>query len=282
MKLNLAMTALQVERAREPEIGTESHVYFADENCILLGTLLCTAAAVGAFSSAGGVGIPTGGRDLALRCMSPEVTGNGSSAMTATFNAILDDDAADTVVATFHVPTYTPSTKNIFPMGMATDFTPTTPANAGKKVKTLGTLVSVANMSPGNQFEIITIPNDADFTYIDCTTSKAGQFNYPAIVEIPCGTNPAAYTKLGRGDSNPLSVGFRDRGPLEQLNRFAMRKGTCRIDVVKGGNITSARILYGGWIPRPATSRGDGNDVAEATAEGPYERFLTGYPRVTA
>ena len=107
-------------------------------------------------------------------------------------------------------------------------------------------------------------------------------FPQPKVVKIADNQKEAAFTRVGMMPAEDLTIKFKDRGALEQLNRFAMRKGTCRIDVVKGGNITSARILYAGWIPRPATSRGDGNDVAEATAEGPYERFMTGYPRVTA
>lgn len=281
MRTNLSITSAQVDRAREPEIGVESHVYFAAENCVLLGTLLCTAAAVGAFTSAGGPGIPVAGRDLIVRCESPELRGNGG-AMTVTFNVVLDDDANDTAVATFHIPSYTPSQANLFPIGICSDLIPATPANAAKKIKTLGSLVSVANMTPGNKFEILTTPNDADFTYIDCTSSKGGEFNLPGIVEVPCGTNPAAYTKLGRGESNPLSIGFRDRGPLEQLNRFAMTKGTCRLDVVKGQSVLMQRLLYSGWIPRPATPRGDGNDIVESTAEGPYERHMIGYARVSA
>ena len=280
MKLNLSLTALQVDRAREPEIGSDSQVFFAPENELLIGTIEATAAAVGAYTSAGGQGIPVAGRDLHLRALRP-IAGSGG-AMTVTLNVTLDDDTSDTAVATFHLPTYTAAgSANFFPQGTAADFVPAGAGNSAKKIKAIVGLASVANMVAGNQFEVVSTPNLADFVFIDCTTSKAGQFNYPGIIEIPCGTNPSAYTREGRGESNQLSVGFRDRGVLEQLNRFAGVKGTCRIDVVKGSNILSARIVYGGWIPRPVAPRGDGNDIVEATAAGPYERWSVGYARVS-
>lgn len=281
MKLNIALTADQVERAREPEIGSDSEVHFAPENMLVIGTLEATGAAVGNYTSAGGSGIPAPGRDLILRALGP-VKGASGTAMVVTLNVKMDDDTTDTAVATFHIPTYTAGGLNRFPEGLSADFVPTIVGNAAKKIKSITGLTSITNHTAGNKFEIVTTPNAESFVFIDCCTSKGGGFNYPGVIEIPCGRNPAAYTREGRGESNPLTIGFRDRGVLEQLNVFAMTKGTCWINVKKGGNINSARILYGGWLPRPVSNRGDGDDILEATAEGPYERWAIGYPRVTA
>lgn len=281
MKLNLAITLAQVATARKPEIGVESQVYFAPENCQLLGTLTALTSSTGEYVSAGGAAIPTGGRDLLVRCLSPNLLGVGG-AMAITFNVTLEGDLADTAVATFHLPTWSAAgSLNQFPIGICSDFVPATPANVAKKVTAVGTLVSVANMTPGNKFQIYTTPNLADFVYIDATTSKGGQFNLPGIVEIPDGYNAAGYTKLGRSESNKLAIGFRDRGYLEQLNRFNGCQGTIRMDVVKDGSVLAQRFLYSGYFVRAAAERGDGDDVVEAKSEGPYDQFLIGYPRAS-
>jgi hypothetical protein len=280
MKLNLAMTAAQVPVARKPEIGVESEVYFAPESCQLLGQVRATGAATGEYTSAGGLGIPTTGRDLVLRILSPDCLGNGG-AMAVTFDVTLDDDAVDTAVATFDIPTWSGAgSLNRFPIGICADLKPATPANAAKKIKTIVGLDSMANQTVGNTFQLYTTPNQADFVFIECTTSKGGKYNLPSIVEIACGYNPAAYTKLGVGESNPLSIEFKTRGALEQLNRFNGAQGTIRMDIVKDGVVTSQRDLFSGYFVRTMADRGAGNDEVLATSEGPYDQFLIGYPRV--
>ena len=281
MKFNLSMTAAQVPIARKPEIGVESEVYFAPENCLLLGRVRATGAATAEYVTEGGLGIPTSGRDVAVRVLSPDCIGNGG-AMAITFDVVLDDDAVDTAVATFHLPTWSGAgSLNRFPIGITSDLVPATPANAAKKIKTITGLDSVANMTAGNTFQVYTTPNIGDFVFIECTTSKGGKYNLPSIVEIECGYNPAAYTKLGVGESNPLSIEFKTRGALEQLNRFNGSQGTIRMDIVKDGIVTAQRDLYSGYFVRTMADRGAGNDEVLATSEGPYDQFLIGYPRVS-
>lgn len=279
MKLNLAVTAAQVETARKPEIGLESEVYFAPENCILRGTLTATGATTGTYVSAGGSDIPTAGRDVVVRVLSPKCLGNGG-AMAVTFNVTLEGAIADTAVATFDLPSWSGAGDlNLMPIGVCADLVPATPGNVAKKITAIGTLVSVANMTVGNEFQLYTVPNLADFIKIDATTTKGGSFNLPEPVPIADGRNPAAYVKLGRGTIEKLSVGFRDRGYMEQLNRFNGTQGTCRIDIVKEGFVTAQRLVYSGWFVRCGTDRGDGDDLVEAKAEGSYEQFLIGYMR---
>lgn len=277
MNLNLSLATSTIDIARKPEIGLESEVYFAPENCSLLGTLRTTAAAVGAYVSAGGGQIPTGGRKIHARISSPKALGV-VGAMTITLNVTDEDNAADTAVATFHLPSWSGAgSLNQFPIGITSDFVLVT--SPAKKVKTIVGLASVTNMTAGNQFQIYTTPDDASFVFIEGITSKGGKFNQQSIVEIPDVYNPAAWTKLGRGESNPVAIGFKDRGALEQLNRFNGSQGTLRIDVVKEGSILAQRQLYSGYYVRAMTERGDGDDVVMATSEGPYEQFLIGYPR---
>ena len=372
MHFNLSLTPSQIPVARKPELGVESKVYFAPERGVLLGTVLATAAALAEYSSAGGLGIPTGGRDLCVRVDSANLVGTGtavaqvetataagtvttggnatvtvtsalvtgsplavsvpvtlndtaaqwaakvraaladnaaiaahftvggtttaiiltaivaaandatlniaiangtcagitnaatsahtttgtSGAMTVQFNVVLADATLDTATATFHIPSYTTSQANAFPIGVSSDLIPDTPANADKKIRSLVSLAAVANMNPSNRFQVWATPNNESFVFIESTRGKGGQFNLPGLVQVPDGYNPSAFVKLGRGESHNLTIEFMDRGSLEQLNRFNGHEGTIRFDIVKDDSVLSQRILY---YVRATSERGDGN-----------------------
>lgn len=279
MKLNLSVAAADVAVARSPIIGEDVQVYFSPENCEPLGTVRALTASTAEYTSAGGVGIPTAGRECFLRVSSSKCQGVGG-AMAITFNVTLDDDTSDTAVATFHLPTWAPSgSLNYWPYGAASDLIPAGGGNSAKKIKTIVSVASVANMKPGNTFELFTSPNSADFKFIDCCRGKGGMLNLPGIIEIACGRNPSAYTKLGRGESNPLKVEFINRGAMEQLAIFNGQQGTLRFDIIKDDAVLAERRMFTGFWVR---SNGDMPDVGEAmnTAEGPYTSFALGYFRV--
>lgn len=281
MKLNLSVDAADVEVARSPIIGEDVQVYFSPENCQSLGSVRALTATTAEFTSAGGVGIPSGGRECFIRIASSKCQGVGG-AMTVTLNVTLDDDTAGTAVATFHLPEWAPSgSLNYWPYGMAADLIPFGAGNSAKKIKAVTGVSSVVNMKPGNTFEIFTSPNADNFKFIDCCRGKGGMLNLPGIIEIACGRNPSAYTKLGRGESNPLKVEFINRGALEQLAIYNGQQGTLRFDIVKDDAILAERRLFTGFWVR---SNGDMPDVGEAmnTAEGPYTSFAIGYFRVPA
>lgn len=281
MKLNLAITASQVEAARKPALGLECDVYFAPESGIHLGTVRATGATTFEYASAGGSGIPTGGRDVHVRVASPEFLGVVGAAA-VTFNVTMDDDSVDTAVATFHIPSTTEAVNlNRFPIGIAADLVPTTVGNAAKKIKTITSVASVVNMTAGNTLEVYTTPNSADFVHIGCTTTKGGEFKLPKVVEIPCGRDPAAFVKFGRAETKNLNIGFKERGALEGLNRFNGCRGSVRFDINKDGYVISQRIVFSGFLVSASAEYGDGDDVVEAKAEGPYEQFSIGYYRVS-
>jgi hypothetical protein len=279
MKLNLSVAAADVETARSPIIGEDVQVYFSPENCSLLASVRALTDTTAEFTSAGGVGIPVAGRECFVRIASSKCQGVGG-AMAVTLNVTLDDDSTDTAVATFHLPTWAPSgSMNYWPYGTASDLIPAGSGNSAKKIKAITGVNAVANMKPGNTFEIFTSPNSTDFKFIDCCRGKGGMLNLPGILEIACGRNPSAYTKLGRGESNALKVEFINRGAMEQLAIFNGQQGTLRFDIVKDDAILAERRLFTGFWVR---SNGDMPDVGEAmnTAEGPYTSFALGYMRV--
>lgn len=279
MKLNIAVAAADVAIARSPLIGEDVVVRFAPEVCTLLGQVRTTGATAGTYTSAGGLQIPTGGRDVQVRIAGNKCRGVTGSAMTVTFDVTLDDDSSDTATATFHIPTWATEQGNLFPIGISADLIPTTVGNVNKKIKAIVGLDSVTNMVAGNRFELFCTPNDASFVEIEGCRGKGGALNMPEVIQIPAGREPVAWTKLGRGKSNPLKIENVSRGALEQLSRYSGHQGTLRFDFVKDDAVTAQIQLYSGFWPQ---AMGDIPDTGEVitTAEGAYEKFLIGYMRV--
>ncbi len=280
MKLNIPVSAADVAIARSPAIGEDVVVRFAPEVCVELGQLRCTGASAGTYTSAGGLQIPTGGRDVFVRVAGAKTRGTTGSAMTVTFNVVLDDDSDDTAVATFHIPTWSTFQDNILPIGAAADLIPATVGNVHKKIKSITSIASVANMVAGNRFEIFTSPADATFVEIEGCRGKGGAFNLPEIIQIAAGREAVKWTKLGRGKSNPLKIENVSRGAMEQLARFSGQQGTIRFDLVKDDAVLSQIQLYSGFWPQPMGDIPDTGEVV-STAEGPYEKFAIGYMRVS-
>jgi len=279
MKLNLSVTAAQLDTARSPIIGEDVVVSFAPENCQKRGFFRATGATTGAYTSAGGAPIPTAGRDIFARVASAKFSGVASSAMTLTLDVTLDDDTTGTATATFHIPTWSTAQANIFPIGVATDFTPVGAGNADKKIKAIIGFDACTNMVAGNKIEIFTSPNLADFVEIEGCRGKGGAFNLPKVIQIGAGRETVEWTKLGRGDSNPLKIECVNRGALEQLARFSGQQGTVLFSYIKDDSVLAQYTLFSGFWPQAA---GEIPDTGETmiTAEGPYERFAIGYLRV--
>lgn len=276
MKLNLLLASSLVDIARLPEIGHHSQAYFAPEVCKNHGVVSTTAPTTATWRSNGGAPLPDAGRILHARLSSENVLG-GAGAMTITLDVILDDATATTAVATFDLPTHTPFTGNIFPIGASRDFVPTGLGNADKKIRSVVGVDSVANMPANAQFEIWSTPDDESFVYLDCGRSKGGEEVLPMQVPIACGKDPQAYTVSGRPETKNVSFTFANRGNMEQLGRFNGTLGTFRIDVVKGDVAIAERIIYNNVQPNVSVPRGDGNDDVIGTSEMLYNRFLKGY-----
>jgi len=275
--LNLGPFSLaEQEIGFKPEIGLETKIYFAPEVASLLGAFRATAAADGAYTSAGGPQIPTDGREVVAVVSSPQGA-VGTAAMSLTFNVTLDDDTSDTATADFAIPTYSQFTGNVWGFGVARDLVPDTPANAGKKIKAIGSFDSCAGLAAGIQFALYSVPNLADFTFIGNTTSKELPSDIPIQVAIPEDRDPAAYVKTGRGEIGEVSIGFRYKGLSEQLTRFNGIPGTLRADIDKEGVVVWERHLFTGFRPQVNASRPDGNGEVEATASGIYRTFMSGY-----
>jgi hypothetical protein len=279
MKLNLLLAAGLVDIARLPELGHNSQAYFAPEVCKNHGVVTTTGATTATWRSNGGAPLPDAGRILHARLSSENVVGSGG-AMVITLNVILDDEGdplVGTAVATFDLPTHTPFTGNIFPIGASRDFIPAGEGNANKKIRSVTSVASVANMPLNAQFEIWSTPNDESFVYLDCGRSKGGEEVLPMQVPIACGKDPQAYTVSGRPDTKTVSFTFANRGNMEQLGRFNGTLGTFRIDVIKGDVAICERIIYNNVQPNVSVPRGDGNEDVVGTSEMLYNRFLKGY-----
>jgi hypothetical protein len=281
MKLNVALASTDVETARLPGLAKDYNIYFAPEVCVERATLVATGATAGTYTSSGGAAIPTGGRDIVARISSNYAVGV-TGAMAITLDVTLDDDTTGTAVATFHIPTYTDAVNlNRFPLGVCADFVPAGAGNSTKKIKAITGLNAVANMTAGNKFEILTTPNSADFVFISLVNSFNAPFPQPKVVKIADNQKEAAFTRVGMMPAEDLTVKFKDRGALEQLNRFNGARGTFRADVIKDGVVLSAYYLFSGAYVVAKPEVGTGDDEVVSTSEGTYEKHLVGYARVS-
>lgn len=277
MKLNLGpFSAAQQALVMKPEIGLETQIYFAPDEGVLLGSFLATGATAGGYVSAGGPQIPTGGRDVIAIISSPNGA-VGSGAMRLTMSVVLADDGVDTAVADFTVPSYAQYQGNVWGFGVGRDLIPATPENAAKKIKSITSFSACANLAAGIRMDLYAVPDAASYVAIGNTTSKELPSDAPMQVAIPEGYDPAAFTKVGRGEIPNLSVGFRYKGLHDQLTRFNGVPGTLRADVVKEGVVTTERHLFFGFRPMINVARGDGNEEVTGTASGVYRTQACGY-----
>lgn len=278
MKLDIAaLTSTKAAIGLKPEIGVESHVYVARGELVPVGELEMDSptSAVADFYSNADLGT---GMDLHIRAENP-VEGVDGGTITVTLDVTLEGAVVDTATATFDIPGWSSYQKNYIPIGLSADFVPDTPANAGLKVVSVQGLDSVSDGALGNQFKIYATPPIADFIEIGCTRSKSGQFKLPTVVNIACGYDSAAHTKLGRSDEQNLTLSFAYASQLEALSRFNGHRCLVLIKVVKDNAVHWENILYSGYIPRANADRGDGNDEVVATSESSYEKFMVGYAR---
>lgn len=286
MKLNLGpFTAAEIGLGIKPKTGLECLGYFSIENCVPLGIVRCTGAAAGAFTSAGGAGIPvlspTGaaavGRQIACRVVGAGARGGAGGAMTVRFDVVMDDDEVDTATATFTVPTWATIGANVFGYGTCRDLVPDTIGNVNKKIKTITGLDAVTNQTAGNQFQLFTTPNEADFYEIVGLTDKGGAMDGPSQVSIADRYDPQRWTKLGRGTLKELSLGFRDMGAVDQMNRFNGMEGTLRYDILKEDQVIWERKLFTGFRPMIDSTMSEGDEEVVATASGIFSDALFGY-----
>lgn len=286
MKLNLGpFNATEIELGIKPKTGLECLGYFSLENCVRLGRVRCTGASAAGYTSAGGAGIPAispngsaaVGRHVVCRVVGSGARGGSGGAMTVRFDVILEDDAVDTATATFTLPAWATVNPNAFGFGTSRDLIPDTLANAGKKIKAITGLDAVTNQQAGNQFEIFTTPNEADFYEIVGLTDKGGAMDGPSQVSIADRYDPQRWTKLGRGTLKELTLGFRDMGAVDQMNRFNGMEGTLRYDILKEDTVIWERKLFTGFRPMIDSTMAEGDEEVVATASGIFSDALFGY-----
>ncbi len=286
MKLNLGpFSAVEIGLGIKPKTGLECLGYFSLENCVRLGRVRCTGASAGGYTSAGGAGIPavspTGaasvGRNVVCRVIGAGARGGAGGAMTVRFDVVLDDDAVDTATATFTLPTWATVNPNAFGYGTCRDLVPDTIGNVNKKIKAVTGLDAVTNQTSGNQFEIFTTPEENTFFEIVGLTDKGGAMDGPSQVSIPDRYDPQRWTKLGRGTLKELTLGFRDMGAVDQMNRFNGMEGTLRYDILKEDEVIWERKLFTGFRPMIDSTMAEGDEEVIATASGIFSDALFGY-----
>lgn len=265
--------AADIEIADGVEIGSDKVVYVSREPMTLMGTINFSGAGAATYTPRPGAALPTAGRDLHL--VLPDKPGKSTAGEIAvTLDVTYADATTDTSTATFFVPSWSEDQAYEAPMFAAADFLADTGGNAGKLIKTIGGLDSVANGLAGNVMEVWSSPAAADFHLIGCCTRAVGPPPYPGSLKIPCGRQAARWTKVARSQEGDLTIEWKYRDHWRDMARYMGQKTTVMVAIEKDGLVMSSRWVYTGYVPSGGPERGDGDDETLATSEGAFERVM--------
>jgi hypothetical protein len=192
--------------------------------------------------------------------------GDGVGTPTVTLAVTFQDNTAGTMTFEFMPPAYVENTTDTFPHAFAVDGVP---SSAGKKVKNITGLVSMANMERNSTVEIWRLPRvSADWVNlrrIEGATFDTGIF--PGIT-IPDGADATADVVSGRANEPSCELnGFYSTG-ADGLSRFMGRKACFRVEYWAAGQILVERNVMLNAILSGKPESGAGNDKSMYRATG--------------
>jgi hypothetical protein len=268
--LPTAISDADLQIAVDPVIGGEAKVYAAFTRIIDAGNIFQPAADDGELDL-----LPTFDNNVArhYQVVVDRTGARSTEKIVLTFNVEDEDDNVTTATAEFPIPDRSLNQAFSVPQGAATDLIVTGSGNGSKKVKEITSLASIDGGSAGNRYRIIAIPDEDDFSLIGCTNSANFQLPLGESLPIPCGLNPSAFVKRGRGEAGRLTVQQKYVDYLEGIARFNGHYATAMIEFWKDERLLTERIFCGQWKPISSPSVGDGNDVVTAEAAGNFESF---------
>ena len=143
----------------------------------------------------------------------------------------------------------------------------------------MDSLTSISNGDGGNRFEIVSLPDlESGYVEIGCAKSKEPTLPVTASVAIPCRYDGSSDIKKGRSVPGKLAVSTRMNTSGDGLLRLNGQKVTAMTELWKEDEVLTERVVYEGWRPASNPKSGDGDDEAEVTSEGMFERFFIFWP----
>lgn len=266
MKYNIDLPASDYGIANNPELGGESEVLLSYEEPKILGTITQPAPASGILDRE----VPAmdfgSGVDLVARAR----TGLRSSAsIVVTLNVTFVGGGSGTATATFAPPAHVQDQSFNIPMGLAVDVKPGV-GNESKKIASVTSVASVVGGVRGNKIEILALPES--WFKLGCARTKNPTYPVPQPVNIPCGLNASAFTKMGMSEPGSLELSGLQFSYADGLTRLNGHRGAVMIEVKKE-NVLCERQVFLGYVGAANSARGDGSDEVLTTSNGMFENF---------
>lgn len=264
--------------ARSKTIGAEYIQKANYDGWTDVGAVLMQNPTSGTLTSTAGYSAPEGGLDMVVRCANGV---RSAGALILTFGVTFDDTTTGSATATFTPPSWAKDQSFNFPQGFAVDLIGTG-GDSAKKIATVDSLTSITNGGGGNRFEILSLPDPAeDYFEIACVKDNSPTLPVTRSVAIPCRYDGSSDVKKGRSEPGALSMASRYNTGGDGLLRLNGHSVSVMTEVWKEDQVLTERYVYENWRPRANPKSGDGDDEAEVTAEGMFERFCIFWPKVS-
>lgn len=174
-------------------------------------------------------------------------------------------------VATFAPPAWVGDQSFNFQAGFAVDLVP---ATSGKTYTELTTLTSVAGGREGIEFQLLQLPELADWIAIGCTGDISFNDKSRAAKGIDCRLKSDAYVVRGKSNPGNLSIRSKLRGMADGLARFSGSKVTCMLVGKHDDQILGDRLVFTQFTPTPSYDLPDGDGEAMVNVEGKFVDLL--------
>lgn len=262
--------------ARSKVIGAE-FVHKANyDGWVDVAAILMQAPTSGTLTATAGFQPVAGGLDMVVRCANGV---RSTGALVLTFGVTFSDTTTGSATATLTPPVWAKDQSFNFPQGMAVDLIGTA-GNSLKKITSVDSLTSISNGGGGNRFEILSLPDPAsDYFELACVKSNDPKLPVTKSIAIPCRYDGSSDVKKGRSDPGSLSIATRFNTGGDGLLRLNGHRVSILTEVWKEDMVLTERYVYENWRPQANPKSGDGDDEAEVTAEGMFERFCIFWPK---
>lgn len=264
--------------ARSKVIGAENIVKFNYDPVVDVASVLMQNPTSGTLTGTAGYAAESGGLDMVVRCANGV---RSDSALVLTFGVTFADDTAGSATAAMTPPSWAKDQSYNFPQGFSVDLLGTA-GNSAKKIKTVNSLTGITGGSGGARFEIVSLPDLlAEFVEIGCVKSNEPKLPVTKSIAIPCRYDGSSDVKKGRSEPGSLDVSSRLNTYGDGLLRLNGHAVTAMSELWKEDQVLTERIVYENWRPQANPKTGDGDDEAEVTATGMFERFFVFWPKVS-
>lgn len=263
--------------ARSKVIGAEYVQKANYDGWTDVGAILMQAPTSGTLTPTPGYVAPAGGLDMVVRCANGV---RSQGALVLTFGVTFADASNGSATATLTPPSWAKDQSFNFPQGMGVDLIGTA-GNSAKKITSVNTLTSISNGGYGARFEILSLPDPLTAYFeIACVKSNDPKLPVTKSVAIPCRYDGSSDVKKGRSEPGSLSIASRYNVYGDGLLRLNGHAVSIMTEVWKEDQVLTERYVYENYRPQANPKSGDGDDEAEVTAEGMFERFCIFWPKI--